>query len=125
MTQTLPARFQELWRHCAVLCDEHYFEAEGLDDGERESEMRAAAYVLHGAMLQKFRKSGRERPHRRFLRVECSTSSLSGRRQKPMLHWDKKSGEIVRADWRDVRRGRPQGKLQYKKTKTACKYMKN
>ena len=98
MERPLPTRFQELWRHCAVLCDERYWVTDTLGDPELESSMRAAAFVLHGGMLQKFRKSGREKPHRRFVRVECGTSSLSGRRLQIMLHWDKKSGVIVRAD---------------------------
>ena len=98
MAMGLPPRFQELWRHCAALCDEEYWEVASLGNEQLEGQMRAAAFVLHGGMLQKFRKSGREKPHRRFVRVESGLPGLSGRQLKVMLHWDKKSGAIVRAD---------------------------
>lgn len=98
MSATLPVHFQTLARHCASLSDEQYWEVETLGDPELEEQLRAAAHVTHGGSLHKFRKSGRERPHRRFVRVQCGTSSLSGRRLQTVLHWDKKSAPIVRAD---------------------------
>lgn len=60
--------------------------------------MRAAAIVTRGGQLAKFRKAGREKPHRRFVRVECGVTERSGRRMRVVLHWDKKSEEVVRAD---------------------------
>ena len=72
--------------------------ADCLNDPELEADMRAAAFVSHGGMLQKWRKAGREKPHRRFVRVACGMSSSSGRRLQVELHWDKKSDVVVRAD---------------------------
>ena len=92
----LPVRFQELHRHCAALRDEHYWLADGLGDPDLEAQMRAAAFVCHGSYLHKWRKEGRGRPHRRFVRVSCGASSLSGRRLTTLLHWDKRSEEVVR-----------------------------
>ena len=60
--------------------------------------MRAAAVVSRGGQLSKWRKAGREKPHRRFVRVACGASSTSGRRLQVVLHWDKKAEEVVRAD---------------------------
>ncbi len=71
---------------------------DSLDDPELEADLRAAAFVTHGGLLHKWRKGGREKPHRRFVRVACGASSLSGRRLQVVLHWDKKSEEVVRAD---------------------------
>ena len=95
----LPPRFEELWRHCAVLCEDNYWVAASLGDEELEQKMRAAAFVLRGSMLQKFRKSGRERPHLRYVRAEygAPSSMVNGNRQV-LLHWDKKSAVLVRAD---------------------------
>ena len=77
MSATLPVHFQTLARHCASLSDEQYWEVETLGDPELEEQLRAAAHVTHGGSLHKFRKSGREKPHRRFVRV---ASSAAGRR---------------------------------------------
>ena len=68
------------------------------DGNERGDRRLQQQKVTHGGLLHKFRKSGREKPHRRFVRVACGASSLSGRRLQPMLHWDKKSAVLVRAD---------------------------
>ena len=97
-TSTLPLYFQTLRRHCASLADDKHWRVLNLGDTELEGNLRAAAHVTHGGMLQKFRKSGREKPHRRFVRVIGGMSSLSGRRLQPQLMWDKKSSAIVRAD---------------------------
>ena len=94
----LPSRFKTLWRHCAALSDSRYAVADGLADSELEDNMRAAAHVAHGGMLHKFRKSGREKPHRRLVRVSGGTAALNGLRSPVELHWDKKSAPIVRAD---------------------------
>ena len=72
--------------------------ADALGDPELEDDMRAAAFVSHGGQLSKWRKAGREKPHRRFVRVASGASSTSGRRMQVVLHWDKKSEEVVRAD---------------------------
>ena len=94
----LPLYFQTLRRHCASLADDTHWRVNELGDAELEGNLRAAAHVTHGGMLHKFRKSGREKPHRRFVRVVGGTSSLSGRQLQAQLMWDKKSSVIVRAD---------------------------
>ena len=96
-TASLPPRFEELWRHCSALSDEAYWETDGLGDRDLEADLRAAAMVLHGGKLSKFRKSGRERPHMRWVRVEKGVVAPS-KRVQTVLHWDKKSGVVVRAD---------------------------
>ena len=99
MASALPPKFKTLWRHCSALSDNHYWVGErGLGDATLEDDMRAAAHVVHGGMLQKFRKSGREKPHRRFVRLTGGSLTLSGRRTPVELLWDKKGAEVVRAD---------------------------
>lgn len=96
---SLPAKFKTLWRHCATLDDPHYWVSpDGLNDRELEDNMRAAAHVTHGGMLHKFRKSGREKPHRRFVRMTGGTTMLNGKRMPAELLWDKKGAPVVRAD---------------------------
>ena len=105
----LPRKFQELLRHCEALCDEHYCPrhthharrdrlpsrltavrlgspvncadvTESLGNHELEAEVRAAAFVTRGGMLQKWRKAGREKPYHRYIKITAGRSSLSGRR---------------------------------------------
>ena len=76
--------FQKLSRHCSAL-SEHYYVVDTLGDEELEANLRAAAHVAHGGMLHKFRKSGREKPHRRFVRVTGGGSPARSRRSRIKL----------------------------------------
>ena len=61
-----------------------------LQDEALEFRLQAVAFVSHGAFLHKFRKSGREKLHRRFVKVTGEGLCI--------LHWEKKSAAAVRAD---------------------------
>ena len=86
-TASLPMRFQELWQHCAALNDEAYWETEGFGDPELEADLRAAAIVMRGGKLHKFRKSGRDKPHQRWVHVAKGIFPPS-RRVQAVLHWE-------------------------------------
>ena len=92
--------FRELQRHCTALSEDGYWEDDSLGDIDLEADMRAAAFVIHGGTLQKWRKHGREKPHRRFVRISCTGggSSLSAPRPQSVLRWDHKSDYVIRAD---------------------------
>ncbi|KOO21161.1 hypothetical protein Ctob_000092 [Chrysochromulina tobinii] len=96
---TLPSKFKTLWQHCSALSNANYWvSVDGLGNAELEDDMRSAAHVVHGGMLHKFRKSGREKPHRRFVRATGGTTAPDGRRSPVVLQWDKKAAPVVRAD---------------------------
>ena len=97
-TDDLPLRFKTLWRHCAALSEDSYRTVKGLGDRELEENLRCAARVAHGGMLLKFRKAGREKPHRSFVKVVGGSFQLSGRRTPVALAWDRKNEIVVRAD---------------------------
>ena len=64
----------------------------GLSDPALERMLLAAAAVAHGAELLKWRKEGREKPHRRFVRVTPSQTHTAA------LAWGQKRAALVRAD---------------------------
>ena len=86
----LPRYFQQLWQHCGSLSDDNYLVTDGLDDAELEAELRAAVFVLRGAHLHKYRKSGREKPAIKFMNVESWAEAPGARRSRAQLQWDKK-----------------------------------
>ena len=100
----LPREFQQLLRHCEALCDKHYCPrhthharrdrlpsrltavplgspvkcadvTESLGNHELEAEVRAAAFVTRGGMLQKWPMS---------LRFRCAARAASPRRRRPL-----------------------------------------
>ena len=90
-TVPLPKEFEELRQRTLALQEEEYWVAHSLQDEALEFRLQAVAFVSHGAFLHKFRKSGREKPHRRFVKV-------TGGEGLCILHWEKKSAAVVRAD---------------------------
>ena len=87
----LPKEFEALRQRTLALQEEEYWVAHSLEDEALEFRLQAVAFVSHGAFLHKFRKSGREKPHRRFVKV-------TGGEGLCILHWEKKSAAVVRAD---------------------------
>lgn len=91
----LPPAFVQIMKEAAVPHEDEYWTTEEIDSPEVEGRLRAAAFVYQGDELYKFRKNGREKPHKRFVRV------INGDKGADML-WDKSKGgareRVVRAD---------------------------
>ena len=83
-TVPLPKEFEELRQRTLALQEEEYWVAHSLQDEALEVRLQAVAVVSHGAFLHKFRKSGREKPHRRFVKVTGGEgcASCTGRRSR-------------------------------------------
>jgi hypothetical protein len=69
----LPGEFVALRRRLGpALAADEYWAVGGLDNEELEYYLQAAAFVIHGNHLLKFRKGGREKPHTRFVKVRAA-----------------------------------------------------
>ena len=91
----LPEGFAALLKRTASLQNEEYWATDAIDDPMIEGRLRAAAFVFQGDELFKYRKNGRDKPHRRFVKV------MHGQKGAELL-WDKSKGGakelVVRAD---------------------------